>query len=241
MNENAILAKHARRIKSLERNTLSAALEIGGLLKQVADISDHGVYQDWIYREFKWSYRTSLRYRSVFELAQKCQSVTFDDFDITLTALYFLADLDDLDTIKSVLEIARTQRVTVGVARELVENARPGEDETQDTDADSDDDTAPPGDDTVPPDDDDDGTSDDEADPAPNELAASLTVLLADHHTGEWRSAIEQIGGGTELRLVITILDQVHREHCESDSMRARADAAEARSKMQLTAFRPAL
>jgi hypothetical protein len=225
---NALLDRCARKIRLLERNTVNAVYEIGALLEQVAGVCEHGLYQDWIAREFGWSYRTSLRYRGIFALAEKCQCVTFEGIDVSLTALYFVAELGDPLAAKAVLEAAKTRRVTLRVARELVGTDRESEadePETSDTVEDDPPLDAAPGPDDPPP---------DAPDPSsPGKLATSLNVLLAAHGPDEWRVAIEQIGGD-QLRLIIAILERAHIEHCDSDAIRDAADRAEARSRIHL-------
>ena len=73
---NSTLSRLAKKIKTLEKDSVRSAVEIGGLLEQAAAACDHGDFQDWVAREFAWSYRTSVRYRSVYALAAIVSNAT---------------------------------------------------------------------------------------------------------------------------------------------------------------------
>jgi hypothetical protein len=215
-----------------QRDTVNAAFEIGALLEQAHEACEHGEFLDWIEREFGWSYRTALRYRSIYALAEKCQCGTFDDLRISLTALYVAADQDDPRAAQAILDAAKTRPVTARIAREIAEQQRTPEPPV--VSAHDDAPSIEPRDGPMP---EDDVTDGDEPGPSPRTrglLARTLSALQRDHGDDDWRRAVAEIGGVDQLRGVIAKLELIHSRLCDKDAIAAMADAAEARSKMKL-------
>ena len=89
------LPQLATKIHALERKTIASTIEIGRLLQVAFDRFEHGdrtEYHEWIEKEFAWSERTARHYRDLYEF-QNGNSCQFEKLNITLTALYFLAEL----------------------------------------------------------------------------------------------------------------------------------------------------
>jgi Protein of unknown function (DUF3102) len=146
--DNKALAAISKKIHALEKNNLSNVLRIGGLLREASEqICGHGEYQDWLKREFGWSYQTALNYRNVYDFAAASSSrwrQTFsprsvpekpngwvfgdlDDLNITLSALYLVAAMkgeDEQDSRLAIIEAAKKGRVTYRTAREIIEHDR---------------------------------------------------------------------------------------------------------------------
>jgi hypothetical protein len=72
MNQNQNLSTISAKIRKFEKNTIANVVEIGRLLNEAHEQCDYGEYQDWLEREFSWSYRTALRYCHAASFAEKC-------------------------------------------------------------------------------------------------------------------------------------------------------------------------
>jgi len=131
----AELARITKEIKAFEQRSIDSIVEIGKLLHEAAqpEICSHGEYQDWLKREFGWSYQTSLNYRNVYQLVEyppdhphKPNSWVFgsiNDLDISLSALYLIAAMKDDDQQAArfaIIEAAKVGRVTYKIARDII-------------------------------------------------------------------------------------------------------------------------
>ena len=122
MGGNSLVAI-ANQIKALEKKNNANVVEIGRLLHEADEVCEHGAYMIWLKAEFGWSHQTSLRYRSVYDLSQNPQIVDFAKLDISISALYLLADNVDWPAVRDdILLAAKRGRVTHTVARKVVEN-----------------------------------------------------------------------------------------------------------------------
>ena len=73
---------------------MASVVKIGALLKEAKDhLLEHGEFKKWVKHEFAWSYRSTLRFRATYDLSLKWSRGTFSKLNISLTALYMLADL----------------------------------------------------------------------------------------------------------------------------------------------------
>lgn len=133
---NRDLEKIAKEIRELEkRNLISAVIWIGERLYFAdKELCGHGEYQDWIKREFGWSYRTALNYRNVYEF-EKCHPDIFQAMNITLSALYYLAALDEGDEDDrvmrdAIIEAAKKGRVNYKMAVQIAQDAIAPDQET---------------------------------------------------------------------------------------------------------------
>jgi hypothetical protein len=98
MKNDRRIAEITQQIRKIERQSVANVVKTGALLTEVMDdLLDPGEFQAWVEREFGWSYRTALRYRRAHALAAQAQvtRVTLGRLNITVTALYALAELDD--------------------------------------------------------------------------------------------------------------------------------------------------
>jgi hypothetical protein len=127
---NRDLDKLAEEIRSLEkRNLIQAVIWIGERLyrasKQCEEGCDHGEYQEWIKREFGWSYRTALRYRKVYEFERDHPDI-FQRMNISLSALYYLTEIDggeyDEEIRDAIIEAAKKGRVSLRIAEQIAQD-----------------------------------------------------------------------------------------------------------------------
>src|SRR6266550_4388482 len=93
MANKQTLPQISGKIKTLEKSTISNVVEIGRLLHEAREQCEHGEYTAWLSREISWSYRTSLRYHYAYAFAQNCQIGTFDQMNLSLSALHLVADV----------------------------------------------------------------------------------------------------------------------------------------------------
>jgi hypothetical protein len=125
--KNTGLAEISSKIKALEKNSIKNVIEIGRLLHEASEQCEHGEYQDWIKREFGWSYRSALRYRNAYEFAQKCQIVTFEKLNLSLSALHLVAERkgdDEQDVREAIIKAATEGRVSHSDAQAIIEQHR---------------------------------------------------------------------------------------------------------------------
>jgi hypothetical protein len=156
---NDQLAAISAKILKFEQSTILNVIEIGRLLREARELCEHGEYQEWIERAFVWSYRSALRYSHAAALEEKCQCGTFErlgsfslgSLNLSLSALHIVADPSmTQEECEAILERARTFRVTVSVANEII-CAFPFPDDTGDAAADPiDDESGDPPDDLAP-------------------------------------------------------------------------------------------
>jgi hypothetical protein len=153
------LQQISAKIRTFERSTIGNVVAIGRLLHEAREQCEHGEYQEWLNREFAWSYRTCLRYSYAFNFAEKCQPGTFEKLNLSLGALHIAADPAISDAERAALiKAAQEGRVTATIAEAIIDELRhvdPAEDAGQD------DDTV---DDDVPDDQPQDGATDDDDD-----------------------------------------------------------------------------
>ena len=132
MVTNRSLEAIAKEILKREKSTIANVIAIGRLLVEAEAQCEHGEFMDWIRTNFEWSHQTTLRYRRVFDLTQNQQRVEFGTLNISLTALYFAADLtltkpnsnpDELTlrdkTQIAIIRAAKKERVSLAVAKDI--------------------------------------------------------------------------------------------------------------------------
>lgn len=118
------LARRVQRIKSIEKGTLASVVEIGRELIAAEAECEHGAWANWLRTNFSWSVRTALRYRTTADFCTACDNgaygpdVTFGDMNISLSALYFVAKVDQA-VAKSIAMKAIDTRVTLKVAKKI--------------------------------------------------------------------------------------------------------------------------
>jgi hypothetical protein len=127
-NTTRALAKLASEIKTFEKNSVSNVVEIGRRLHDASEIlKPHGEYQEWLKGEFGWSYRTAVRYRDAHKFAQKCQIVTFEKLNLSLSALHLVAAMksdDEQDVREAIIKAATEGRVSYSDAKAIGEEHR---------------------------------------------------------------------------------------------------------------------
>lgn len=129
------LAKISQKIKALEKNSIQNVVEIGKLLQEASEQCEYGEYMNWLKSQFGWSHQTSLRYRSVYNLSQNQQIVDFAKLDISISALYEVADLFrnffDLPIClaagEAIINAAKSGRVTYRMTRDIIRELREAE------------------------------------------------------------------------------------------------------------------
>jgi Protein of unknown function (DUF3102) len=226
------LPQISRKIAALEKNTVANVIEIGRLLDQAREQCEHGEFTAWLSREFSWSYRTSLRYRYAFSLAQKCHTVTFEKLNISISALHVAADVYTPDKAKkAIIKAALKGRVTYSIAKAIIAKHSPRP-------------WAPPiviapelppieplDDESPPPDEPPPIDPDDEP---PSELATALGIVLRYSERNEaWPKAVKAIGA-INLQGLIEALKSVYDTHCGKDAVKSKADRAEAQAARAL-------
>lgn len=120
MKNSIPLQKISVQIRKFEKNTIDSVVAIGRLLREAKEQCEHGEYQEWLKREFAWSYRTALRYGHAYDL-QKCHGYTFETLDLSLGAMHIAADPSTSDDESmAIIEAARLGRVTTAIAKGIV-------------------------------------------------------------------------------------------------------------------------
>jgi hypothetical protein len=128
-NPAQALARIANKIQGLEKSTISHVVDIGRLLQEAYQLVEHGAYQDWIRKEFGWSYRSALNYRSAYKLSQRATLLGsgIHQLRLSLSAIYYLAgflkDEDNLAFIDPILVEAKTRRINRKEALFMFEKA----------------------------------------------------------------------------------------------------------------------
>jgi hypothetical protein len=130
------LAQIVQKIKALEkgnaereRRTIGDVIEIGELLQEISvgELVPQGKYMDWVKENFpNWSHQTSANYRNVYNLARKCKHLDFTKLNISLNALYLVANMDDDEKVArdAILKAATKTRVTFTIAKSMARFAR---------------------------------------------------------------------------------------------------------------------
>src|SRR5829696_6237114 len=115
------LAQRVHNIRTIERGTLASVVDIGLELIAAEAECGHGHWANWLKTNFSWSVRTALRYRKVAEFCSSCDdgaygpNVTFGDMDMSLSALYFVATVNQAVARLIALKAIDT-RVTLNTA-----------------------------------------------------------------------------------------------------------------------------
>lgn len=228
MSNTHTLAQISQQIKALEKRTIQNVIAIGKLLHEASEKCEHGEWLPWLKAEFGWSYMTAKRYRDVFDLQQIHQIGEFDQLNISISALYLVAehigdeDLWVKDGCKAIIEAARQGRVTYRMAYGIFEKHK--DDAWTMTPAKPDP--------AIEPDDDDDTTSS----PFPSgRLAATVKGMLQiSEHDPSWSDIIDFIGADQLFR-IITMLQIVYDDYTKTtatSAVKAIADRAEQRSRV---------
>jgi hypothetical protein len=108
----------AAQIKRLEKQTIGNVIETGRLLSEARALIKHGDWRPWLKANFEWSRRTATRFINVYELSSQ---IDLSALNISLSALYLLADLKSPVKRDQIVEAAKTGRVTF----EIAQNIRP--------------------------------------------------------------------------------------------------------------------
>jgi hypothetical protein len=219
MSNASPLHQISAQIRKFEKNTIGNVVAIGGLLREAKEQCQHGEYQDWLQREFAWSYRTALRYGYAFDLAQKCNRVTFENLNLSLGALHIAADPGTSDEEQAaIIRAAQEGRITTSIAKTIIDDLRyvdHGDDAGQDHDPaygnDGDDPQDPkddaPDHDDVDVDDVDDDVEDDVGDGDPVPGAGGAISLFAarveDCRTGFMLRADSSITAAKDARYLV--------------------------------------
>jgi hypothetical protein len=131
---NRSLKAIAQEILKHESNAIAGVIAIGGLLVEAEAQCQHGEYMPWLTANFQWSHQTSLRYRRLFQLTQNQHSVDFGALNISLSALYYVADCPKghgidrfgeaigemiAGAMAAIIEAAKTQRVSLSIAQNI--------------------------------------------------------------------------------------------------------------------------
>jgi hypothetical protein len=234
------LPQIAKAIKLLEKHNISNVVEIGRLLQEAFDTCEHGEYGPWLKTEFAWSDQTALNYRSVYDLTQKPNNLDFAKLNISLSAVYLVAELlKDEDSTnqaaaKAIIKAAKQGRITRTMANNIslqleyekidAERAAKAAEHPPGKPPSMDDLEAP-----IPDDADDDKTPpqqcDDESVEQLIEVLAGLKFYAIRQQHPAWPKAIEAIGLEKLLELS-EWLQAIHDAHCKKSSVKAAADRA---------------
>jgi hypothetical protein len=114
------LAKLASEIKTFEKNSVQNAIEIGKRLDIASKKCEHGEYMKWLKHEFGWSHDTSLNYRRAYEFSQSPKFSDFEKFDISVSAFYLIARIEDGTIRSAIVRAAKRGRVSYKLAREIM-------------------------------------------------------------------------------------------------------------------------
>jgi hypothetical protein len=229
---NMNLKSISRQIKALEKSTVNNVVKIGGLLNEAYETLEHGEYQEWLSREFSWSYRTALRYLRVYLFAESCQIGTFKKMNLSLTALHLVADpCTNEKARKAIIRAALKGRVTYSIAESIIAKYSPADD-TPD---------APPieplPDEGGKGDDDDDDDDDDEAPPHSDDskkqhlnskLAETIREMQGVSATdAAWPDIIADNGTAALRKIIRTLQAVLDAYRDDTSSVKAAADRAE--------------
>jgi hypothetical protein len=237
--KNTSLEKIATQIKVLEKKSIANIVEIGRLLTQVRDQLEHGQFGSWLQDNFSWSLRTSARYREVYELSK---SIDLSTLNISLSAVHELVGYGKGEEVfQRIVQQATEGRVSYKDARRIQdeydteEEAKREADEDDNTPQEEDDesDYTDTGDEPPPADDTPGEGVYSQAARALGTISGALRLPKFDAHV-----LIDGIGA-EEVRDIIRMLQIALNEYTGSDTIKAKADAAEARAK-QLRQLTPA-
>jgi hypothetical protein len=106
----------AAQIKRLEKQSIGNVVETGRLLSEARKLIKHGDWRPWLKANFEWSPRTATRFVNVYQL-----SILLDlsALNISLSALYRLADLKSQGKRDQIVEAAKKRRVTFEIAQNI--------------------------------------------------------------------------------------------------------------------------
>jgi hypothetical protein len=229
MPNTRTLAQISTRIKALEKRTLQNVVETGKLLEEAADKCEHGQYREWLKTEFGWSHDTARNYRSVYAFAQKTNISSFDRVNISVSALYLVAAMDDDEAAKAIIKAARRGRVTYRMAREIIDKLEP-QPPIEPPPAPIEPPPIEPIDDGETPTDEEPPDLEPDENEPPNALASAVNVVLEypDVNDAAWRCAIKSLGR-IKLRAAVEVLQAVYETQCGGrDAVQSKADRAEA-------------
>jgi hypothetical protein len=238
------------KIKALEKKSIANVIAIGGLLEQASEQCEHGDYEGWLLNNFDWSPRTALRYRRVYEFSEQPQIRQIGGFaalNISLSVVYLLIDHGTLPrglkSARAIIEAATKGRVGYGTAVAIIDKVQAEYDakynpQPAPVELLPDEMTPPKIDETPPPSSDDDVkdkhseyqdwlAQDDIREPV--ELLQRLDELLRHQHR-DWVKAIKDVGP-IRVREIIHLLTAALDTYSVKNAVKAKADAAEAKSK----------
>jgi hypothetical protein len=136
MRNDRRLETLAVKIRDAEKQNVASIVAIGGWLARAEELCEHGTFMDWVSANFGWSYRTCVRYRAAHRLAQNCSRGKFRKLNISVSALYALADLHDAAIRNAVIDraAASRERLTVQSVRSIIwDLERPQHDPSDDS------------------------------------------------------------------------------------------------------------
>jgi hypothetical protein len=106
----------AVQIKRLEKQTIGNVIETGRLLTEARALIKHGDWRPWLKANFEWSLRTATRFINVYQLSRE---MDLSALNISLSALYLLADLKSRNKSYQIVEAAKIRRVTLEIAQNI--------------------------------------------------------------------------------------------------------------------------
>jgi hypothetical protein len=106
----------ADQIKRLEKQTIGNVIETGRLLSEARTLIKHGDWQPWLRANFEWSLRTATRFINVYQLSIE---MDLSALNISLSALYLVADLKSQGKRYQIVEAAKTRRATFEIAQSI--------------------------------------------------------------------------------------------------------------------------
>ena len=116
--------ERTERIHTLVKRSAQDIIDIGGMLSEIKEQLDYGLFEKWLAEEFAWTDRTARHFMNVHK---KFRTENFSDLHIAPSALYLLASTATPDkAVEEALERAEQgEAVTHKVAKGIVERHRP--------------------------------------------------------------------------------------------------------------------
>lgn len=131
MNQSAILAQNVFEIKKLGKRVTEDIIKIGRILSESKLIIEHGKWEPWLEKEFRWSKMQATRYINIFEMSKSNKLL---DLDLPMSSLSLLAAPSTPESVRSqVLAKAESgSKVTHAEVKKAVSEARPMKKSTDD-------------------------------------------------------------------------------------------------------------
>jgi hypothetical protein len=125
-SSNRTLAQIAKAIKALEKRGIRDIVAIGKLLHEAEQKCEHGDFMLWIKENFDFSHDTSRNYRSAYQLSQNPNCSDYRTWNVSVRTFYWIAEVMtegrqcDVGAAKAVIKIAKKQRVSSRHASEII-------------------------------------------------------------------------------------------------------------------------